>query len=57
VFVDAAGLRVLAGVRRTAGLTGRVVLRHPSLRVQRVIALTGLDGVDGFGQCLEAAPA
>jgi anti-anti-sigma factor len=57
VFVDAAGLRVLVGVRRTAGLTGRVVLRHPCPRVQRVIALTGLDGVDGFDQCLEASPA
>jgi hypothetical protein len=51
VFVDAAGLRVLVGVRRTAGLTGRVVLRHPTPRTQRVIALTGLDGVDGFDQC------
>jgi anti-anti-sigma factor len=56
-FVDAAGLRVLVGVRRTAGPSGRVVLRHPSPRVQRVIALTGLDGVDGFDQCLEASPA
>ena len=33
VFVDAAGLRVLVSVRRTAGLTRRVVLHHPSPRV------------------------
>jgi anti-anti-sigma factor len=57
VFVDAFGLRVLAGVRRTAGRTGRVVLGHPTPIVQRVIALTGLDGFDGFEQCLEASPA
>ncbi len=57
VFVDAAGLRVLVGVRRTAGLTGKVVLGHPTPIVQRVIALTGLDCVDGFEQRLEASPA
>jgi anti-anti-sigma factor len=57
VFVDAAGLRVLVGVRRTAGLTGRVVLGHPTPKVQRVLALTGLNGLDGFEQCLEESPA
>jgi anti-anti-sigma factor len=57
VFVDAAGLRVLVSVRRTAGLTGRVVLGHPTPKVQRVLALTGLNGLDGFEQCLESSPA
>ena len=57
VFVDAAGLRVLVSVRRTAGRTGRIVLGHPTPNVQRVIALTGLDGFGGFEQCLEASPA
>jgi anti-anti-sigma factor len=57
VFVDAAGPRVLVGVRRTAGVTGRVVLGHPTSIVQRVIALTGIDGFDDFELCVEASPA
>ena len=56
-FIDAAGLRVLVGVVRTVGTSGRVVLRRPSAVVQRLLAVTGLDGVDGFDQSMKGTPA
>lgn len=56
-FIDAAGLGVLVGVRQTVGVRGRVLLRHPATIVRRVLALTGLDGANGFAQSPSAVPA
>jgi anti-sigma B factor antagonist len=56
-FIDAAGLGVLVGVRRTVGSRGRVLLRHPGRVVRRVLSLTGLDGADGFTQSPSGVPA
>jgi anti-sigma B factor antagonist len=56
-FIDAAGLRVLVGVRRSVGSRGRVLLRDPGTVVRRVLSLTGLDGADGFDQSPDAVLA
>jgi anti-anti-sigma factor len=55
-FMDAAGLNVLVGVRRSVGRPGRVSLRHPGTIVRRVISVAGLDGAEGFEQAPTIVP-
>jgi anti-anti-sigma factor len=56
-LIDAAGLKVLVGVRRSIGSRGRILMRDPGTIVRRVLSLTGLDGAEGFDQSPTAVPA
>jgi anti-sigma B factor antagonist len=44
-FIDSSGLAEIVRVATILGPRGRLVLRHPSPIVQRVVAITGLDDV------------
>lgn len=52
-FIDSSGLRLLVGAHQAAEQVGRrVVLRHPSTAVERLLEIAGLTGhlhVEGSG--------